>query len=330
MISALMLVAPAALAAPKLFVNLEYSTDASLDACPGEEEFRGLVSKQLEYEPFRADAERRVVARAERSERGIRGSVRWFDAEGSGRGERELEARDRDCAAFAKTLSFTIAVQIQLMNQELALATPGTTDATPDNAATEPPPPTPPEPAPPRPPPDDVVPVRPPEDDSESSFLLGLGPGAAFGLAPSVTALGRVFGAARFGHLELELAGEATLPSREREGQGRGFTQRVTLASVAGCLGFLDVMSGCAVQKLGAVHVEGFGVDVPKSPTGLFVQSGLRLGVGHRLGAHWFAGLHVDALATLTHWEVTLDGQRSWTQPRFAVIVGGDAAAFFQ
>jgi hypothetical protein len=318
-----------AVAEPRLFVKLEYESDPSLSGCPSAADFAALVTKQLSYDPFRAESNHRVVARAEPSGDGLRGFVRWYDATGAERGERELRANDRDCAAFARAMGFAIAVQVQLMNTEQALATGEGVEKGPDT----------------RPPASGGSPVTPPgvrraaprpaartparDERASAEYLLGLGPGVGLGLAPRAVAQGRIFAEVRTENLGLELGAEAILPSRRETANGEGFEQRITLGSVAGCVS-LGVLFGCALQKLGVLEVQGFGVDVPRAPAGFVAQSGIRLGVGHRLGAHAFGALRVEALFALTRWEVVLNRRQVWTAPPVSLTFGGDLAVLFR
>ncbi len=328
-IPVLLLAPRTAHAEPRLLVTLDYEADPSLEGCPSAEDFKSLIAKQLSYDPFRAESDHRVIARAEPSEAGLRGFVRWYDAAGVARGERELRTNDRDCAAFATAMGFAIAVQVQLMNTEQALAKgdgaekrTGTESPAPAAApVAEPPPRRSTEPASPRSP--------DPDEPTGAEYLLGVGPSVGWGLTPRASAQGRIFGATRTGLLGLELGAEGSFPSRHETASGEGFEQRVILGSLAGCIS-IGVLFGCAVQKLGVLKVQGFGVDVPRAPAGLVAQSGVRLGAGHRLGAHWFGALRVEALFTLTRWEILLDREEVWKTPPVSLTLGGDLAALFR
>ena len=103
------LASPVVCAAPELFVDLQYQPDPDLAGCPSEEAFRAMIGEQLGYDPFRAGAEQKVVARARAAEHGLQGHVEWYDASGNPRGERELGSESTDCAALARAMSFAIA-----------------------------------------------------------------------------------------------------------------------------------------------------------------------------------------------------------------------------
>jgi hypothetical protein len=327
LVVAVLIATGSARAEERLFVTLEYSVDPALTGCPTESDFRALIAAQLDYDPFRAASDHRVVARAERSEEGIHGLVRWYDASGADRGERELRASDLDCSAFAKAMGFAIAVQLQLLTTEQASAERKRAEAAePRSAATDQP---------------RVTGTRdlgskratplPPEEPGGGALeiLLGVGAGAGLGLTPRASVQGRAFGALRSRRLALELGAEASLRSQLETGAGRGFTGRFALGSLAGCVSVAPFF-GCVVQKLGALEVRGYGVDVPREPVGVVAQSGVRLGVGHDLGPHAHGALRVEALATLTRWDVHLNRNEVWTVPPVGLTVGGDLAALFR
>ena len=316
-------------AEPELYVELHYQPDAGLD-CPSEAAFKVTVSDQLGYDPFRLDAEQKVVARTRPSERGLRGVIEWYDASGNPRGERELGSESSDCAALARAMAFAVAVQIQLLAQEaennaVVSEQPSDGDSSETIGASSPPVPAP-------SPPSDAPrssPLRPSQSRAPRHFLLGVGPTLAFGLAPRTVVEGRAFGGLRRGGLGIELGIEASLPSRHETEDGNGFEQRVLVGSLAGC-GFFAKLSGCLVSKVGRLHVRGFGVDVPNSDAGTLLQLGPRLALIEGFGESWFGALRVEALVSLVTWEVTLNQAEVWKTPLFSLSVGGDLGLLLQ
>lgn len=307
----------------RLFVTLDYSVDPELAGCPADANFRALISEQLAYDPFRAPSEHRVVARVERSEEGLRGVVRWYDAAGADRGERELVAGDLDCDAFARAMSFAIVVQLQLLATEQATAERERAAAALDPRSAA---------APPATDRRDRAPsAELPESERSRALelLVGVGAGVGLGLTPRAIPEGRAFGALRSGRLALELGAEASLAAQHETSAGKGFESRFVLGGVAGCVSVTPFFA-CVVQKVGALEVEGYGVDVPRTPVGLVVQSGLRLGAGHELGPHAHGALRLEALATLTRWDVHLDRNEVWRAPLVGLTLGGDLAALFR
>lgn len=315
-------------AEPELLVELDYRPDAELEGCPTDAAFRAMIQGELGYDPFRVGAEQKVVARARVAEPGLQGFVEWYDAAGTPRGQRELRAKTRDCAALAREMSFAIAVQIQLLARE-----PQPPDEPPATAPVDEPPA-----GPVSPPakvserPSDTRPAetsRPNETAAHLRFALGAGPAVAFGLAPRTAFEGRAFVGARIAQFAAEVGFEGSLPARYETADGQGFEQRVLAGSAAGCAWFGKV-SGCVVTKVGSLVVRGFGVDVPNSDSGVIAQLGPRVALGDDWGKRWFGALRVEALATLVSWEVTLNQQEVWKTPLFSLSVGGDLGFFLQ
>jgi hypothetical protein len=317
-------------AEPQLFVELDYQADAAL-ACPSETAFKAMVSEQLGYDPFRASAEEKVVARTRSSERGLRGVIEWHDASGKPRGERELGSEGSDCAALVRSMSFAIVVQIQLLAQEadgsagVPLEERSTVNPSPAERVSSP---------------SDTTSgeardagrdgsAHPRDEEPSWQFLLGIGPTLAFGLAPRTLVEGRAFFGLRRGKLAFELGGEASLMSEHETGDGTGFEQQVLAGSIAGCWLF-GRLSGCLVSKVGRLQVRGFGVDAPNSDSGTLWLVGPRLTLLQGFGGPWFGSLRVEALASLHTWDVTLDQEEVWKTPLFSLSFGGDLGLSFQ
>jgi hypothetical protein len=307
----------------RLFVQLDYETDAELSGCPDELAFRELINRQLGYDAFRADAPHRVVTRTRASSEGIQGTIEWYDAAGDLRGERELSSDQNDCAAFTRTLGFAVAVQIQLVGQELENP-PARTEppASATGSAKKQPAPVPARPG-------GAEPARPsPENLERWKFLGGVGATVEFGMLPDALPKVRLFAGMRHGRLGFELGGEVSVPGRYIAADGEGFEHHVAAGSLAGC-GALGIVTGCAVGKVGRLRVSGVGIDVPLSPSGVTAQVGGRWSLSPDLG-RWSAALRVEALATLVTWGVSLNGREVFRSPPVVVGLGADVAALFQ
>ncbi|HEX6271557.1 MAG TPA: hypothetical protein VFZ53_00885 [Polyangiaceae bacterium] len=323
--------ARAALAAPRLFVELDYEPDATLSGCPTEGAFKAMVEQQLGYDPVRSPSDRKIIARASAVAAGVRGVVEWYDATGALSGQRELSSESAECAALARAMSFAIAVQIQLLTEEAEA------EAARDAELAETAGPNPPKP----PAPGANVATAQAERDAAASparssegtpawrFSLGAGPTVGFGLAPETVFEARVFVAAEYDGLSVEAGGEGSLTSRHDTDSGQGFEQSVAFGSLAGCAA-LRPISTCVVGKLGRLGVEGYGVDDPHTDSGLVSQLGLRLALGGSLSGPWLGALRAEALASLAPWEVTLDERSVWKTPLFSLGVGADLAVLFQ
>ena len=63
------------------------------------------------YDPFELEAKHRVRAKIAALSQGLEGNVEWLNADKQSEGERRLSSPNPDCQAFARGLSFAIAVQ---------------------------------------------------------------------------------------------------------------------------------------------------------------------------------------------------------------------------
>jgi hypothetical protein len=309
---------PAKAASP-LYVALDYEVHSASAGCLDERSFRTSVSDQLGYDPFRDDASRRVNATTRDAEHGTVGVVVWTGARGAQQGERRLESANRDCAEVTRAMAFAIAVQIQLLSSESGEA---------GNTSTPTEPQKPPTPETRRP---DLQPSQPRADphlgetprDRKVEWLAGVGAGAAFGLAPTAAATGRVAIAARLGSVSGEIGGETSLPSTWQAPDGSGFELRFSLVSLGVC-GHWHRVFGCALGKLGSVSVEGFGVDEPRRSSGVLSEVGARVGLSETFGKKLVGAFRIEGLAHPSPWAARLNGDDVWTAPAAALTVGAD------
>jgi hypothetical protein len=315
-------------ASEKLYVLLDYQTDATLDGCPGEATFRSMVSDQLGYDPFRSDAPLKVVARTRADAAGIRGSIEWYDAAGNPRGERELLSPDAPCTAHARALSFAVAVQIQLLAREAEDAASDTPRAKAADTV----------PAPRESPRAPSATLARDAGRSDSSpletrpawrFALGAGPFVTLGSSPQAAPGARLFAAARRGWFSLDAGAEATLPTSYSPAGTAGFEQHLALGSLAGCV-VMQSWSACFVNKLGRVYVRGFGVDLPRDAAGVVALTGARLALGREFSGTWLAALRLEPLASVGSWDVTLSERTVWTTPLLSLSMGIDVALLFE
>ena len=323
----LSLAPPCVRAAQQTSVALEYELGAGADTCPAADEFTAGVTRQLGFDPFRASANRRVsVQLSRRDGAGFEGRIRWSDAGGQWVGDRLLTSHRSDCADVAASVAFSVAVQIQF------LAT-----MSPDAPVPEPPAPVAPPPiVPPPPPPPPPVAVEPPPPETTPRqpvggprLFLGAGPALALSLAPAPTGLGRLFVSALWEHLSLEVAADATWPSRQDKApSGGGFTLNRFAASAAVC-GHLNPVAACVIGNLGLLQARGFGVDNPATPLAPFGQVGGRLVARQDFGDRFFVAARVEGLVMLSTWRVTLNETVAWTTPRVGALLGLDVGARF-
>jgi hypothetical protein len=314
--SALAAFGHAARAGAPIFVALDYDLPPDVSGCPDGDEFRANVTRQLRYDPFRPNADRRVAVQIARKDAGFDGRIRWTDADGKWVGDRRLTSRRPECAEIAASLAFSVAVQVQLL---AALA--------PPEPEPEPSPPPPPPPVV-RPAPAVVAPPPPPAPARSVTWSIGFGPALALGMAPQTTGLGRLFVSGGVGRFSLEAAADAAWPAAQHDVDGTGFSLDRFAGGAAAC-GHASVLAGCVLGTVGVLRARGTGVDAPASPTGVFSQVGARLAVTANLGGRYFVSGRVDGLVMLSTWTVTVNQATAWTTPRLGGLIGVDVGARF-
>jgi hypothetical protein len=325
-----------AYAAAKPFFDLKYEVDPALRVCPEAVEFRAMVAERLKYDPYQGGSALVVEVRARPSEAGLDGSVRWSSPAESGLSERHFSPRSQDCHELMATIAFVVAVQLELMatdsGPEVApksteggagkgpdiVGSPAVTPAEVPSGAQTPADTSEPESA--------SAAVAP---SSKGSFWTGAGPTVGLGLAPAASVQGRLFLAAEFTRVALEIGAEASLPTTTYQDHGGGFRYQLTLGTLVACArhGSMEV---CGLGKLGRLGVRGVAVDRPASATGFVAQVGPRVAYSLALGDHLALQAHVDALLLLTPWTVDVNHVPMWTMPRFAGVAGIDVAVRFR
>jgi hypothetical protein len=319
------------MAAVPTSVALDYTATTG---CPVVHDFKTVVADRLGYDPFRADAARRVLVQIAPQGAGFEGRIEWHDPEGKWAGDRTLPSRSADCRELSRAMAFALALQIQLLaGADTAAAAkaplPAVTPPAPATSA-PPPPPTPPRPVarvePAATPPREAAPPK--ERGPGPTLAIGAGAHLGVGVSSSVVPVGRLFGSLAGPHWSIELAAEAGWPTRERRADGAGFSQYELLAGLAGC-GHLARWGGCLVAKGGALRVAGQDIDAPAAAWGPLVEAGLRLAVTQPLGHVVFVTARAEGLLIVTRWRVYLDQAAVWTSSRFTETLGLDVGVRF-
>lgn len=309
LLAILLVPAGGAAADPGFSVSLDYEVPPA-SACPAARPFADAVARHLGYDPFRDQSPLRIAVRVAETPRGIEGVVDWRDADGSWRGERRFLARDGNCSQLLVEMSFSVGFQIQFLRSGVASALP---------------PPVPQPPAAPR-----QLPSAGEAAPPASPWLtwVGAGPSVSWAMSPSMAAAFRGFLGVRRKALSLELGALATLPSTSRQPDGSGFRQSIVAGSAAAC-GHLGAFSACALAQVGGIRATGFGIDQPRTRTGLLVQAGLRLSAGLALWRTWLLMPHVDVVGVVSPWRIEMNEVEVWRMPRLGVAAGIDLAVRF-
>ena len=303
--------------APPFRASIEYSAPAG---CPGAADFEAIVVERLGFDPFSEVAPNHVLVLISATEQTLEGRLEWRDEGGRWAGDQRFPARTLDCPGLARTMGLALAVQINLLTTVEPSGTERDTLHKPSPPA--------PESAPTRPQATPVAVVGAEHRREHTwAFAFGAGGTLALGVAPEVGVFARVFGSAAKGPWSFELGGEVSTLAVEQRGDGAGYSQWLWLASAAAC-GSEEPLRLCLVIKGGVVNVAG-RIDVPASPRGAVLQTGLRLGLRQGLGRRLFLAERVEGLVNVTRWSVTLDALPVWTAPVAAGTLGLDVGVVF-
>ncbi|HLK91737.1 MAG TPA: hypothetical protein VKZ18_17735, partial [Polyangia bacterium] len=215
---------------------------ATAPDCPDAAAFAAVVVARLGYDPFDRSAPDEVLVRLRRRGGTFDGRVEWRDAAGNWAGEQEFPSVAGDCPRLSRQVAFAVAVQIQMLAG--AGPVPKASGALPSEPPAEAfaPPSTPP-PAPPASPSTPTVPGVPavataalaPLRTTRAPLALAVGASTfvAAGLSSEPVPFGGVFGQLGRGHLALELAAVASVPTTTRRADGAGVSQQDLMLSAA-------------------------------------------------------------------------------------------------
>lgn len=321
-------------------VRLVYVRDAGAEKCPAEAELRAAVTSRLGYDPFRAEAQRSVLARVGPSEDGLVSGIELIDEAGLSRGKRELRTEGATCDEMARAmvLSMSIAVDPEHAARGGATAEPASSAALPlppevepaasPPAASAPAPNEPrpkPEPRPTRTPLSDRLPGPEPQRTHLSVSLAalstaGIAPGFALGGALGVQGQRGVWAVgvgARLVHAPAALVDRAT-------------QLEVTLAAgeLSGCLRD-SVFEHCLLGLAGNTWLVPGGVARPRSASGIFGGLGVRSGFSVKVSPQLGVFAHLEGLAVLAPIHAQVDGSDVWAGPRVAGSLAAGARANF-
>jgi hypothetical protein len=315
---------------------------ASLDyiappACPTSADFQGVVVRRLGFDPFSSKARRRVLVSIFTREQGLEGRLEWLNEAGKWAGDQTFQVRTLECGELVRAMGLALAVQIHLLTIE---GPPPAEREEPPAMAGSPSKEGPAAPSPGAAPAlsSNVTARRQNESNDTGAnassgqrwaFEFGVGSSLGVGLLPHPVALGRAFGAASWGPASLELAGELSTLAGADRADGAGFNVHEWLLSAAFC-GTRGPLSACLLAKGGGLSVSGTRIDVPASPSGKTVLTGVRLGVREHVARSIFLAQCVEGLVNLTRWTVTLDGVPVWTAPVVAATLGVDVGVIFE
>lgn len=279
--------------------RLVYSRSADATSCPDEASLRQAVAKRFGYDPFFPWAKQAIVVQVWRERGRPRARVELVDAGGVGRGTRELNSDQEDCAELFDATALAISIALDLLEPP---AQPKPTDAVipepqPAVVPSKPAPLMSPPPPPPLPTPEPPEPPRP--ESSALRFSLGadvaINGNTAPGLAPGLG----VFVSGRRGLLSLGIEVRSDLAVPAALGL---HGERVDVLVVAGVLApciHLGPAFLCPLGEFGTLTAWGLdaGAAPPQGTT--FLAAGGRAGVQWALSPSWALRARGDVLANL-------------------------------
>ena len=278
----------------------------AIATCPDAPALADAVTARLGYDPFvETSGDLRISVHFTRSGKGISGKVEAFDPAdptGATKGERTVSSARGDCAEVAQAVTVTISILLDPHGGLVTPPPPSKSEPTPFTPEPPPPPPPPPPPAPPS-----IVP------------RVRLGILGTIGAEPEASVGARVsFGleTKRFA-IGLELRGD--LP-REHEEAGKRASSGLLLGELVPCLreGWLEA---CGVFAVGSLRSEVAGGDPPTRAT-FHMLAGPRGAVVIPLRQRFSLVVDAEALFTLTHTSVRVDGVDVWSPPLLSGALG--------
>jgi hypothetical protein len=314
---AIVLAAQPAMASPA--ARLVYARDAAAMVCPAEGALRHAVSLRVGYDPFFPWATRTVVVQVTRDGEDYVAHLFLVDDQGASRGARELRSDDKGCAGLvdAAALAISIALDAADLADASARPSPATSaPAAPTTASLAGPTET--QARPPDRPSSGATAAVPPNAlrpviGMDARVSTGVGPAPALGLAASVALRTRLLS------LGVEVRADAPTSTSAQDG---GRVETYLLAAGLVPCAHLAPVFGCLVGNVGALHVAGLDVRVPRSDTAVFVAAGPRFGVEVPLGQRLVAHAYGELLANLQRTTVVMDGASPWSAPAVAGTFG--------
>lgn len=321
-------------------VRLLYVREAGAESCPAEPDLRAAVTTRLGYDPFRAEAQRSVLARVAGSQGGLVGSIELMDEAGLSRGKRELRTDGATCDEMARAmaLSMSIAVDPEHAARGDAVPEPASSAALPlpaeaESAVAPPaslaPPPKPPEPKPQpdraRRPLSDRLPVPAPRGTRISLSLAGL---SAAGIAPGLAFGGALGVQGQRGAWALGLGARLLRAPSTLVDRSTRLEATLGAAELSGCLRG-SVFEHCLLGLAGKTWLDPNGVSQPRSASGVFGALGVRSGFAAQVSRQFGVFAHLEGLAVLSPLRAQVDGADVWAAPSVAATLAVGARAHF-
>ena len=289
-------------------VRLGYIVADGVVGCPGEQQVRDAVAERLGYDPFDDAAQTSVAASIQADGVGLLAKV-VVEKAGTTTGEREVRARDQNCAELASAVVLAISLAIDPLSIFAA-------------------PPPPPEPPPPPPAPPSVAPrptppaVRQAAPPREAPFHVSAGAGAlaAYGSTPGLTAGFAGRAALRKSNLSVGVEGRFDLPTSESAGTGE-VRASAWMGAMVACV-HRRGLGLCGLLGVGRARVAGVNLEEARPVAAPLAVAGPRATFDISLWPRWSLMLHADILATLWRPTVLVGRDAAWRAAPVSAALG--------
>lgn len=270
--------------------------------CPDEGQLVDAIAARLGYDPFRAEAPRRLEVTIEAQAAGYGARIELADAQGASLGRRELLPLPR-CAELLEPLALAIALALD----PLQLGPPAPIQPTPS--------------------PSPEVVELPTEDLGR--FYLSLAPLLAVAALPTVGPGGRVELGMESERWGLGLEGRFLAPSSQAV-EGGEITAFIMAAALSGCAQF-GAAGACLVGTFGALRASSDRLLDERKASSAYATLGLRGRYLIEVAPPLSLGLTADVAATLTRIELvdSRTGAEFWATPVVQGILGVEARLSF-
>ncbi len=304
-----LLLAALAPAGDRPTATLVYTRGAGAGSCPDETAIKQSVAVRLGYDPFVAsDAKKTIVVAIVKQGAELKAQIDVRNPEGKTEGTRKLSSSGDDCTELASSITLAISIAIDPLNlgaPSSSVSSSASTSSSPSASTTA-------HRVPPYVPPSATTDV--PQVPRDSEWVASLGAVAAMGAAPSLTFGGTASIARRWPWWSIGAELRADLPASNEGLNGGEVQSNLILGTAFACL-FRQVLFGCPMVSVGAIHGTGARAEIVKSESRLYLAAGLRLGIEAPIG-EWFAfRVFGEMLGTFTRVELRINNERAWITP---------------
>jgi hypothetical protein len=324
--AALLLAAPALAEPPRASLRLEYSRGPGGEACPAEGALHDEVARRMGYDPFDPAAAERLTIVVARQGRGFAAQLSRYAAGGAQTWAETFPVRGDDCSVLIAGLASEIRALLAPVQSQPAPA-PARGPLFGGEAVGVAPPPA----SPPR---DARAPA--PTPTRALRFELAADAHMTISGAPAVTGGATVRAAARWPWFGIGAEGRFDAPAvTSTEGikgaPGAQVSAQTLAGAVVPCAYYPNASVqpfGCGVVALGAMSVQGAGVNMPARDAHPVFETGPRVGLDIPLHSRVALRASFEALFFVGVPQIHLAGSVVWRSPPVTGLGGLGLAVF--